>query len=552
MTRDTSAAAPSSSSTSERTALLHDQHRHQEQPQHHHHDQHPPPTGFWPWRPHYWAAVPIIFLAGLSTGPAVAMTAPFVKELFCDRGIPKYFPGNFSSDERGGFGHSGHGTGGNDDTDRCNSAEYSAAIAKFVGINHSLSAVLITLMVRSWSSLSDRIGRKKTILIWAVGTFIAHLIPLVVYYVKDMTIYLLWVGGLIEGFVGSILCLIALTHAYVADVTSLHERIVVFGRVMAGWYAGLGLGSALGGLVVKQFGLVAAFWLMPAIIAIDIIYIMLIPESLTVAALANSNNAKADVRITESQSQATLVDPVDDSDEPQKTVAAAESRLERLKKSLLPEQLPGRLGGKHSVLLLMITCFLALLAVMGAGYQISNYLLYRFRWSTSQLSYVGAIQGLSRLVSLTVLLPFIKRFSPKTTAANPAASISFDLKVVMIGLFIEALTMFLYGATNVGEGFYIGGATGAVGSLFFPAARGILSQSVAPEMLGRILGTLATFESLAAVLAPSVGAWFYGMTLKTHPSAVFYGAFVLALAATLLVASVLGTHVREMRRRQLS
>jgi len=120
----------------------------------------------------------------------------------------------------------------------------------------------------------------------------------------------------------------------------------------------------------------------------------------------------------------------------------------------------------------------------------------------------------------------------------------------MIGLFIEALTMFLYGATNVGEGFYVGGATGAVGSLFFPAARGILSQAVAPDMLGRILGTLATFESLAAVLAPSVGAWFYGMTLKTHPSAVFYGASVLAMAASILASSVLVAHTRELRRRQ--
>lgn len=97
-------------------------------------------------------------------------------------------------------------------------------------------------------------------------------------------------------------------------------------------------------------------------IAIDITYIMLIPESRTVTALVNSNSTTS--RITESQSHATLV-PVNDSDEPHKTVVVQESRLERLKKSLLPEQLPGRLGGKHSILLLMITCFLALLAVMG-------------------------------------------------------------------------------------------------------------------------------------------------------------------------------------------
>jgi len=78
--------------------------------------------------------------------------------------------------------------------------------------------------------------------LWAAGMFLGQLVPLLVYYVKDMSVYVLWIGGLIEGFAGSILCVIALTHAYVADVTHHEQRIVVFGRVMAGYYAGLGLG----------------------------------------------------------------------------------------------------------------------------------------------------------------------------------------------------------------------------------------------------------------------------------------------------------------------
>ncbi|KAI1321072.1 hypothetical protein EDD11_008653 [Mortierella claussenii] len=130
---------------------------------------------------------------------------------------------------------------------------------------------------------------------------------------------------------------------------------------------------------------------------------------------------------------------------------------------------------------------------------------------------------------------------------DPSASIYFDLRVLFIGLVIEAFTLFLYGATTVGEGFYIGGVTGAIGSLFFPAMRGILSQSVAPELLGKTLGTLATFESLSVVIAPSLFAWLYGLTLKTHPSNVFYTAAALALVASFLALSVLLEHRRAMR-----
>jgi MFS family permease len=226
----------STSASSERTALLHDHHPEQSPSL----DSHPAPTGYWPWRPHYLAVLPVIFLTGLSMGPAVALHAPLVKELFCERGIPKYFPGNFSSDERAGYGH--HALFGPGEADRCDSAEYSAAIAKFVGIQASLAAVFVTLTVRFWAMLSDRIGRKRSMQLWATGMCLGQSLPIVVYYGKDLSLYLLWVGGLIEGSVGAVLCVIALTHSYVADITRHEQRVVVFGRVMAAYYAGLGLG----------------------------------------------------------------------------------------------------------------------------------------------------------------------------------------------------------------------------------------------------------------------------------------------------------------------
>ncbi|KAF9359513.1 hypothetical protein BGX26_012146 [Mortierella sp. AD094] len=507
-----------------------------------------PSPWYWPWQASHWAAIPVIFLAGLSIGPANALAAPLIKVLFCERGIPKYFPIQNNTNHLSSLSSLSLLSDPSGDDGRCDSAEYSAAIAKFVGINASLAAVLVTLTVRFWSALGDRLGRKRAMLIWAIGTAISQTMPLLVYYNKGMSIYFVWVGAMIEGAAGAILSLIALTHAYAADVTRPEERTVAFGQTIAGWYAGLGIGSALGGVVVKEFSLITAFWLMPALVIIDIIYISLIPESLTVAALANNRSAKTVTTSSRSQSTIISVESSDDLD----TSRSKESRphcVEVFIKSLMPEQLPNRLGGEYSVMMLMVTCFLILVAVIGATYQISPYLLYRFHWSSAKLSYVGAIQGLSRLVALTLLLPLIKRLAPRASISDPASSISFDLKVVVMGMLIEALTMFLYGVTSIGEGFYLGGMTGAVGSLFFPAIRGILSQSVASELLGKTLGTLATFESVSSVIAPSLFAWIYGVTLESHPSAVFYVATVLALLASSLAAYVLAAHRRDLRHR---
>ncbi|KAF9083162.1 hypothetical protein BGX23_011724, partial [Mortierella sp. AD031] len=418
-----------------------------------------------------------------------------------------------------------------------------------------------TLTVHFWNSLSDRIGRKKTMLVWAIGTTVAQTLPLLVYYNEGMSVYFIWVGGMIEGAVGSVLCLIALVHSYAADVTHPEQRTVVFGRMIAGWYAGLGIGSAVGGLMAKNYGMIAVFWMMPLMAFLDVLYVLLIPESLTAAKLAGHNKPK----MANSQSQATLIEVDNDGAEESRTPSPSStfnkprtalhhqqdqpSWIDRVIQACLPEQLPYRLGGKYSIIKLMITCLLALMAVMGAMYQSGNYLLYRFKWSGTELSYVGAVQGLSRLVSLTVLLPLLKRLAPPGSKSNPAVSINFDLKVVIMGLWMEALTMLIYAVTPIGEGFYLGGVTGAIGSLFFPATRGILSQSVAPDLLGKTLGTLATFESLAAIVAPLMFAWIYALTLETHPSTVFYVSSAATLFASALAISVVIEHRKAVKLR---
>lgn len=100
----------------------------------------------------------------------------------------------------------------------------------------------MTLTVRFWAAKSDSIGRKKTILIWTMVSFVSQATPALIYFNKGTSVYLFWLSSILEGSVGSATSLIALTHAYASDVTEPEERTVVFGRVIAAWYAGMGIG----------------------------------------------------------------------------------------------------------------------------------------------------------------------------------------------------------------------------------------------------------------------------------------------------------------------
>jgi len=87
--------------------------------------------------------------------------------------------------------------------------------------------------------------------------------------------------------------------------------------------------------------------------------------------------------------------------------------------------------------------------------------------------------------------------------------------------------------------------TGALGSMYFPTSRSILSRTVAPEMLGATLGTIATFESVAAIISPLIFGWVYSVTLETYPVAIFFLGASMAFAAWCVTLYIFIVHRRN-------
>lgn len=110
--------------------------------------------------------------------------------------------------------------------------------------------------------------------------------------------------------------------------------------------------------------------MVPAIYALDIFYVLLIPESLTIAALKKNNMQEPELQ--HSSTESTLVHVEDPSgaqpcnpEHPQKDAELYTHRLKALITGVLPQHMQTRLAGKFSLLTLMIVCFLTLGAVLG-------------------------------------------------------------------------------------------------------------------------------------------------------------------------------------------
>ncbi len=124
-----------------------------------------------------------------------------------------------------------------------------------------------------WGNVSDRIGRKRVLIVSQVGATIGWTI-----LAFAPTIAWVFVARIIEGFSGGN---ISVTQAYVSDVVEPEKRTRAFGYIGAAFSAGLIFGPASGGWLVEHYGYTVPFLLAAGLQVVTLVLtIFVLPESL--------------------------------------------------------------------------------------------------------------------------------------------------------------------------------------------------------------------------------------------------------------------------------
>jgi DHA1 family tetracycline resistance protein-like MFS transporter len=123
-----------------------------------------------------------------------------------------------------------------------------------------------------WSNASDRIGRKKILIISQVGATAGWaMLGLVT------NIYWVFAARVIEGISGGN---IGVTQAYVADMVEPKQRSRAFGYIGATFAAGMAIGPLGAGVVFAHYGYSATFFLAAALqFATLLLTLFMLPES---------------------------------------------------------------------------------------------------------------------------------------------------------------------------------------------------------------------------------------------------------------------------------
>ena|SRR5215469_934863 len=131
-----------------------------------------------------------------------------------------------------------------------------------------------------WGNVSDRIGRKRVLIISQIGATIGWTM---LAYASSLP--LVFAARVIEGLSGGN---ISVTQAYVADLVEPKDRARAFGYVGAAFSSGIVFGPVLGGFLLDRYGFSAPFLTAAAIQFLTLLLtIFMLPESTSSAERAH-------------------------------------------------------------------------------------------------------------------------------------------------------------------------------------------------------------------------------------------------------------------------
>lgn len=359
------------------------------------------------------------------------------------------------------------------------------ADASMLGFLMAIYSLMQFLFSPFWGDLSDRIGRRPTILISLLGSAVSYFL-----FAFSSSLALLFVARALAGVFGGN---ISTAHAYIGDVTRPEERSKGMGLIGAAFGLGFVFGPVIGfflGQLGESLGSRPPLGLSFSALGVGLLCL----ANFGFAYLKLKESLPAEVRARR---------------------PAHGDRRHRLRSILRQMRRP--VAGP-----LMLVYFCSGLAMAQMESMLIPYMAdvfhWDFKWTTYGFVYIGVIMMITQGY-------FIRKWMPKY--GEPV--------LLTAGLAMFALSLF--GIAAAGTIVLMGAAMTilALGNgLMRPPNLGIISLMTPVEEQGVSMGVTNSLASLGRIIGPAIAGVLYA---SVSPAAPFFAAGVVALIALVIVIS---------------
>lgn len=303
-----------------------------------------------------------------------------------------------------------------------------------------------------WGSLSDRVGRKKVLLIGVFGNAVSML-----FFGLSTSLWMLYASRALAGILSSATLPVAM--AYISDSTSEKNRGGGMGIIGAAMGVGMVLGPGVGGWLASEQNLALPFFVAAGLsLAAMLLILALLPESLPV------ENRQAAQRTTDPQFKSLL-----------KTLA-------------------GPLG------FLMALSFMVFFALANFEAIFGLYAQHRFDYGPQQVGTILTVIGLvSALVQGLVT-------GPATRWLGEGIIIRASLIFSAVGFFLMLLAWNM-ASVLLTVGFFV-----FANSMLRPAIASSISRKAGGDQ-GAVMGISNSFMSLGRIAGPLWAGLFFDLNL---------------------------------------
>ncbi|GHJ85015.1 hypothetical protein NliqN6_1417 [Naganishia liquefaciens] len=480
-----------------------------------------------------------------------------------------------------------------------------AAAAKLMMSMTLCMGILSALSTGFWGAVSDRLGRTSVLAVSLLGFAMSDTILVVTARYPHRVPFgyrFIILGPIIDGLLGGFSTISATNNAYLSDTTPDGSRAKVFSRFGGILMIGFSIGPLIGSALIRATGdILSVFYVAATLNSTFVLFaLFILPESLSSEARSALGKLAKDKALRRAQREdaerewenngdgedadanasgwSRLSGVTTTSTRSRRRIAGRLRRVRRrvfaflapLSMFLPRERADGtakKQGEKDwnlTFLILSSFCMSTLMAILQLK---SQFLIYTYGWSSTELGPYMTLMGFCRAMVLVVLLPLVvKLFKPQVQKDSSTAEPTPDVPPTGPGLLRSAQTLadskfdlWILRASLLADAIAYTGMSFSLPApifIFFTCVVSLgscssaVTNSLALNLIdssrqaGKLFGALSVVSATASsFVGPLVFSMIYANTVGVYAPTIFAVAVGVVVVAQLLLMGVRLPHV---------